>query len=661
MPSTWLNNLNALQQADPATAQLLESTPPTPGIEWTVSKVPNMPAATIPADPSNPADTKRITLASKFSPDQQARKLADTADLSKHAVIVVVGFALGYHIRFLAERAANRAVLIIYEPDPALLRATLEQHDFANLIQRKSIVILTGPLNDSDLTRRLEPQFGAIAQGVQYVTHPVTRQHHAETVRAFMDQFAKLVAFCRTNVATTLANAAVTCRNLAANLAHYSAGPTVNDLHNAAAGKPAIVVAAGPSLAKNIRLLTDPAIRQNAVIITAQTMLRPLLEWGITPHYVTALDYHEISKRFYENLPPQAADITLVAEPKSNPAILDSFPGPVRILHNRFLDVLLGPLAKPITPITPGSTVAHLSFYLAQHLGYDPIILTGQDLGFSLGLYYCPGTAIHDVWAPELNTFNTLEMMEWKRVARHRALLRKRQDIHGNPIYTDDQMLTYLAQFERDFASAPQSIIDATEGGLPKQHTTQSTLADAIAQHLTSPLPQLPPASRSLNPDRLTATADFIRTRIQQVGKLQSLSRKTIPVLESMKTDQRDPTRMPRHFEKLNDLHKQVAQLNEAFELVNSLNQVGAFNRQRADRAIRVDESNIDPYERQSRQLDRDIQNITWIIEGAGETLNILNESLTRISSHQNTAASQPSAQNTATVTATTTTTRGAA
>ena len=54
-----------------------------------------------------------------------------------------------------------------------------------------------------------------------------------------------------------------------------------------------------------------------------------------------------------------------------------------------------------------------------------------MDLGFSDGLYYFPGTAIHDVWAPELGPFNTLEMMEWRRIVRHRNHLKKLDDIRG--------------------------------------------------------------------------------------------------------------------------------------------------------------------------------------------------------------------------------------
>ena len=67
-----------------------------------------------------------------------------------------------------------------------------------------------------------------------------------------------------------------------------------------------------------------------------------------------------------------------------------------------------------------GATVAHLSFYLAEFLGCDPIILIGQDLGFVDGLYYKPGTAIHETWGVELGRFNTLETKEWERIVRSR-------------------------------------------------------------------------------------------------------------------------------------------------------------------------------------------------------------------------------------------------
>src|SRR5690606_10154588 len=148
------------------------------------------------------------------------------------------------------------------------------------------------------------------------------------------------------------------------------------DLRDAATGKPAIVVSAGPSLRRNIDALKDPRVRERFVIIAVQTVLRPLLAAGIRPHFVTALDYHEISRRFYEGLTAEAVEgITLVVEPKANPAILDAYPGRIRCVGDKVLDQLLGAgLRRERGTLTPGATVAHLAYYLARHMGCDPVV-----------------------------------------------------------------------------------------------------------------------------------------------------------------------------------------------------------------------------------------------------------------------------------------------
>src|SRR5207244_12561530 len=127
------------------------------------------------------------------------------------------------------------------------------------------------------------------------------------------------------------------------NLDRYVTVSGVADLASAGAGRPAIVVSAGPSLGRNIALLKRPGLRDRFVIIAVQTVLKTLLAEGIRPHFVTALDYHEVSRRFYEGL--TAADvegITLVVEPQASPAILEAFPGAVRELADPTLEMLIG-------------------------------------------------------------------------------------------------------------------------------------------------------------------------------------------------------------------------------------------------------------------------------------------------------------------------------
>src|SRR5204863_1237303 len=140
------------------------------------------------------------------------------------------------------------------------------------------------------------------------------------------------------------------------NLDRYVTRAGVADLAGAAQGRPAIVVAAGPSLRRNLHLLKRPGIRDRFVIVAVQTVLKTLLAKGIRPHFVTALDYHEISRRFYEGLTASDVEgVTLVAEPKCNRAILEAFPGTVRCVGDHVLDQVLGPkLVRPMGEIQPG-------------------------------------------------------------------------------------------------------------------------------------------------------------------------------------------------------------------------------------------------------------------------------------------------------------------
>ena len=114
-------------------------------------------------------------------------------------------------------------------------------------------------------------------------------------------------------------------------------------------------------------------------------------------------------------------DSILVAEPKATWHVLDAFGGRAHVLYNDWYDDLMRSVAPQRGKLRAGSTVAHLSLYLAEHLGCDPIILIGQDLSFSEGLYYPAGMPIEQIWRPELNRFCTVEMKQWERVRAHAA------------------------------------------------------------------------------------------------------------------------------------------------------------------------------------------------------------------------------------------------
>jgi hypothetical protein len=197
-------------------------------------------------------------------------------------------------------------------------------------------------------------------------------------------------------------------------------------------------------------------------------------------------------------------------------------------------------------------------------------------------------------------------------------------------IFSDEQMLTYLKQFERDFAAASQTIIDATEGGMPKEGAVVMPLREALAQDAKEPVPTLPVEQNGLDPDRLVALKRLLGQRLEEVRQIRQSSQRSIPILREMKKHQDQPAKMNRLFERLNR-HKRYVEheLGAAFRMVNELNSLGAFRRARADRVIQ--RAGDDEPERQAQQLDRDIENLDWLTQACDEGIDILEAALQRV------------------------------
>ena len=138
----------------------------------------------------------------------------------------------------------------------------------------------------------------------------------------------------------------------------------------------AIVVSAGPSLAKQLPLLK--AYQDKAVIFCADGALSMLEKEGIIPDYVTNLDYSDWAIKFFQN-----------KENKLSLNILScaTHPSLVRVLDNKSVILRDDPLYQRFNLndfgyIDTGTHVSHFSYTLALALGFKNIIMIGQDLAF---------------------------------------------------------------------------------------------------------------------------------------------------------------------------------------------------------------------------------------------------------------------------------------
>ena len=573
-------------------------------------------------------------LASARRPGDECARMLEGVDPEEVGVVVFAGFGLGRHVELMARRFGTAGLVLVVEPDLGLLKAVLSRIDFTSWFVDRNVLIVDST-DTAEIHRRLADREGLLTLGIRVVEHPPSRTRLDGVGVALAETMRELAGNARMGVITTLTRCVTSIENQLANLSHGAFGPGIEDLRGAAAGRPGIVVSAGPSLRRNIEHLAAPGVRDHCVIIATQTTLKPLLAAGVAPHYVTALDYHEISRRFHEGIDAgDVADTELVIDPKVNPAVPEAWPGRIRCIPSAQVDRILGPLGVGGDPFPNGATVAHLCHFLARFLGCDPVILVGQDLGFTDGLYYAPGNAIHDVWTPEFNDFNTIETMEWERIVRHRGHLSVREDIHGRRIFTDGQMLSYLRTFESIFVeenSRGLRTVDATEGGVRKAGTEIAALVDVLQAEIdpSGSHPDLPRAvDRDLDPSKVI---ERLRSVSREVDEVRKASGSAHRVLARMLKDQRNQARMDRHFTNLERIRSEVDKRSEARGLTDMVNQVGVYKRQRADRLIQLASSDLGPLERQRREIERDLVNVEWTSDAAELFLEMIDRTIEQL------------------------------
>ena len=592
-------------------------------------------------------------LASKRRPLEEAARFAERADLQAHGAIAIAGFGVGTHIAALAQRLGHQGVIIVFEPDLGLLRAVFERVNMSLWINQTNLVIVEAGDQPAVLSAALRGYEGLVAMGLEILDHMANAARLGEHVQAFSQTLASTVKAMRTTIMTTLVQSPATLRNLAMNADHYVMSPGIGELAGTMAGRPAIVISAGPSLARAMDTLARRDMRERFVLIAVQTVLKPLLERGIRPHFVTALDHHEISKRFYEGLRPEDVQgVTLVAEPKVNPGVLDAFPGLIRLAGDEHLDALVGQeLAGQKGNVRPGATVAHLAYEFARHLGCDPVLLVGQDLGFTDGQYYADGAAIHETWGCELNEFRTLEMFEHERVVRQRHLLMRVPDQLGRSIYADEQMHSYQVQFEELFErdqARGLCTIDCSEGGTLKRCAEPVAFDDAIARFDVGPASASCDRTGDATPgstENREAVLTPLRTRVNlasdQARRLGSVSRKTGEYLRQMRVLQNDQKRLGRLIDKVNACKDEVTQLEPAWDLTQFISQAGALERAKRDRSI-VLNGNLSAEERQLAQIERDELNVASLAEAADHLRKLMQSTLVALNGGAKLTRQQP-------------------
>ena len=203
---------------------------------------------------------------------------------------------------------------------------------------------------------------------------------------AATDFYITTLQLIRKNVRLDVFNAGtLVCRgplwqfNTLKNLPRLVTQPGIDALKGLFPGKPALVIAAGPSLDEALKVI--PGIRDGFVVISTGTALKPVLRAGIRPDLVVTVDASHLTGPQFET---KCDDLFLCCSSLAYSPILEK----VRGLFSGRLDA--SPIDQWIdSNVTPrgtmfaGGTVTASAMDMAAKLGCNPVITVGLDLCFA--------------------------------------------------------------------------------------------------------------------------------------------------------------------------------------------------------------------------------------------------------------------------------------
>ncbi|MTI59270.1 MAG: motility associated factor glycosyltransferase family protein [Firmicutes bacterium] len=422
------------------------------------------------------AEGDEYLLHSKYNPEREAERLVAQLTTDGVTAVVVLGFAMGYHLKELFDKVKDKGVKIfVIENNPALFQEALRYNDFTNLFSYQHFYLyLRDNYDSSELINFIEDHIDIVFEELILFKLPTVKRYFGKTLALIEKDLSFTIRKLQANKHTSKKRGKVWEENLLNNLYLMLEKPGVKELKDLYRDQPAIVVAAGPSLDKNMHLLKE--VRGKALVIAVDAVLKTLLKNDIIPDIVTVIDGYIYTLKYFKGIDYEKLKSTiLVTIPQFYNHILEKWPGPVifspgygvseDIIY--WIEKQRGFLGRLAT----GGSVAHLAFVLAHLLAADPIVFVGQDLAFSDNNTHVSGSD------------HSFSLKDELKKTRRKHL--KVEDIYGNKVWTRSDFHFYLQWFNRTIRNIKDSgcrteFIDATEGGARIEGTRIIPLKEVI-------------------------------------------------------------------------------------------------------------------------------------------------------------------------------------
>lgn len=410
---------------------------------------------------------KTYRLNSSYRPLEEAKKWGRQYEINDiNAVYFMFGLGNGLFVKELTGRMKQDTVLIVYEPSLKIFQTAMEHFDFSELLQNERIILVIRGINDEYLPAVMERCiFWANMNTLKKCIHPQYDQLFPQELREYdqivWDGYLK----ARSNVNTAAKFQAVFAPNTLYGMSLMKQNNLLLDLYDRLDKEvPAIIVAAGPSLEKNVEQLK--AAKGKAYIIAVDKTIPVLLKHDILPDFTITIDAKKWSG-YYKD--PRIQQVPMFCLYEANKKIMERHTGrKIFFDSSEYPKAILMLLNKATTAFSAGGSVATAAFTVCVALELKNIVLIGQDLAYLDG---------------KTHSGNISSGEKANGGEGNRRIV---EGIDGTDVVTRADWYRYLDWFNNAVKACPQChVIDATEGGAKIEGTEILTLQETIEKYCT--------------------------------------------------------------------------------------------------------------------------------------------------------------------------------
>lgn len=463
-----------------------------------------------------------LLLHDQESPEKELGPFFELVPKDARGVVALLGMGLGYSALALSQERPYIDHLVVFELEPSVFLEAVHNLDLCLLLTDRRLTLHVGEV-PQNLSEILAPMATDLQMETIHILHHGPSFQYNSGYDVLREELYSLANSHSIEGATKMIHGNDFIVNRLKHLSSIHHNYLLEDLQDTYHDIPAVIVAGGPSLNKNIHLL--PILKDRAVIICVDTVLPALLGIGIQPNFVCSIDYREDTYEKFAHIIPEVQDkeIPLICTAWVTPKITKIFPTKNIFwsFSHHHIEQWINQMAGG-SLVTPGAgSVAQANLFSAITMGCNPIIFVGQDLAYAEEQSHVANAVMTNQDQVE-RLLSTGEELIWVKGTQ------------TEKVPTSRPLLSILKGIESSIAAHPRHYINATEGGAHIEGTEVYSLEDTITRFCTTPhkIPLLTEKSllqrKPINPKKILAEINDTDSQVKNILELIKKSDKLI-------------------------------------------------------------------------------------------------------------------------------------